>query len=357
MGKEYKMNQDAVEMNVVAKASVDGNENISGIESFNDLIEDMTEEHIEFVETEAEFKEEEDAESDMNFESDYDEGLTNMDDCMQSFLKQIGQISLLTPEEEQTLGKIIKAGGEEAMEARNKLVEANLRLVVHCAKKYQGRGVSMEDLSLMGVEGLIRAAEKFDYEMGYRFSTYAIWWVKQSIARGIADEGSSVRVPVHMNDTIYKVKKAKKMILQQNGYEPSVDEIVEITGLSFEKVMSAIDAMYSIVSMDTKVGDEGDTTLEEFIPDENAVNPESNAMQNGLKEAVQEVLGQLLPKEALVLSLRYGIGTERPMTLEEIANRPGFCVTRERIRQIETKALRKIKKSQTMKDRLRDYAS
>lgn len=311
----------------------------------------------EYEEGSARDEYEEDSEAEDAEEEEYEDNTPQVEDCMQAYLKQIGQIELLSQEEEQRLGKIIKEGGEGALEARNKLVEANLRLVVHCAKKYLGRGVAMEDLNLMGTEGLIRAAEKFDYEMGYKFSTYAIWWIKQSIARGIADEGSSVRVPVHMNDNIYKVKKAKKLFLQQNGYEPTVEEIVELTGLTIEKVMAAIDSMYSIVSMDTKVGDDGDSTMENFLADENAPSPELMAMRQGLKEAVQEVLGQLLPKEALVLSLRFGINTERPMTLEEIANLPGFHVTRERVRQIETKALRKIKRSSVMKDRLRDFAS
>jgi len=361
--EESMMNEEAATAELLEFMSEDANlgSDIEEEDSVEDFIsdafrsDDYDSDEYDAYAFEPEPVESEESDEELIFEEDND--TTEMDDCMKSYLKQIGQISLLTQEEEQRLGKIIKEGKEGAMEARNRLVEANLRLVVHCAKKYLGRGVAMEDLNVMGTEGLIRAAEKFDYEMGYRFSTYAIWWIKQSIARGIADEGSAVRVPVHMNDTIYKVKRAKKMILQQNGYEPTVEEIVEYTGLPIPKVMAAIESMYSVVSMDTKVGDDGDTTIEGFLADENAVSPEGMAVQQGLKEAVQEVLAQLLPKEALVIALRFGIGTEKTMTLEEIASLPGFNVTRERIRQIETKALRKIKRSVAMKECLRDFAS
>lgn len=276
---------------------------------------------------------------------------------MQMYLADIGKISLLSAEEEIELGKTLREGGDEAIQARNTLINANLRLVVHYAKCFLGRGVDLEDLNAMGIEGLIKAAEKYDYTMGCKFSTYATWWIKQAISRGIADEASLVRIPVHMNEVIHKVRKAQKFLNQEYGEEPTVGEIAEYLDIPEKTVLAAFGAMYNIVSFDTKVGEDGDNTLEDFLADENADDPCDVAINSGLKEAVQNVLGQLEPKEALVLSLRNGIGRSYPMTLEEIANLPEFGVTRERIRQIEEKAIRKIQRSPKMMNLLRDFAA
>lgn len=278
-------------------------------------------------------------------------------DSMQLYLAEIGKIPLLTSEEEIELGRIIKEGGEAALQARNDLINANLRLVVHYAKRFLGRGVEFEDLNAMGIEGLFKAAEKYDYTMGYKFSTYASWWINQAISRGIADEASIVRIPIHMNEVMHKVRKAQKFLNQEYGEEPTVGEIAEYLSIPEKTVLAAFGAMYNIVSFDTKIGEDGDTTLEDFLADENADDPCDVAVDSALKEAVQTVLGQLEPKEALVLSLRNGIGVTYPMTLEEIANLPEFGVTRERVRQIENKALRRIQRSPKMMNLLRDFVA
>lgn len=278
-------------------------------------------------------------------------------DGFRLYLRNIGNIPLLTADEEKEYGKIIREGGAGAKEARNRLVESNLKLAVHFAKKNIGRGVDIEDLNTMGIEGLIRAAEKFDYTKGFRFSTYASWWIKQAINRGIAEQGTTVRIAVHMGETIRKVKKAQDAILQETHRDATVSEIAERANLTEEKVMTAIESMYTTVSMDMKVGEDGDTALEDFLKDTNAIDPCENALQKGLVEAIGRVLGQLPPKEALVLKFRFGLGGVEAKTLEEIANLPGFMVTRERIRQIENKALRRIRHNYALKKELMDFAS
>lgn len=278
-------------------------------------------------------------------------------DSMQWYLRKIGKIKRLTLEEELELGKEIQEGGVNANVARNKLIETNLRLVIHYAKKYLGRGVDIEDLNAMGTEGLFKAAEKYDYSLGYRFSTYASWWINQAISRGIAAEAATVRIPVYMSESIHKVRKAQKNFKQETGKEPTIEEVVEISGLSEKTVMDAIQAMYTTVSFDMKVGEDGDSTLEDFIVDERAEDPCESMIKKGLHEAVITVLGMLEPREAFVLAKRIGLGGTRIMTLEEIANLPGFGVTRERIRQIEEKALRKIRTNPTMRNVLKDFAA
>jgi len=278
-------------------------------------------------------------------------------DSMQWYLKKISQIKRLTLEEELELGKAIREGGAKAIDARNKLIEANLRLVMHYAKKYLGRGVDIEDLNAMGTEGLFKAAERYDYSLGYKFSTYASWWINQAITRGIAAESSTVRIPVHMSESIHKVRKAQKNFKQETGKEPTIEEVVEISGLSEKTVMAAIQAMYTTVSFETKVGEDGDSTLEDFIADDRAEDPCESMVKNGLQEAVTTVLGMLEPREAFVLSRRIGLGGTEIMTLEEIAKLPGFGVTRERIRQIEGKALRKIRTNPKMRNVLKDFAA
>lgn len=278
-------------------------------------------------------------------------------DSMQWYLREIGKFSRLSTEEELELGRKIKEAGPEAMRARNELIQSNLRLVMHYAKKYLNRGVDLEDLNAMGTEGLFKAAEKYDYLLGYRFSTYASWWINQAISRGIAAEATTVRIPVHMSENIHKVRKAQKNLKQETGREATVEELAIYSGLPEKTVMAAIQAMYTIVSFDTKVGEDGDSTLEDFIADDKAEDPCEMVMKNSLKEAVSEVLGMLEPREAIVLSMRNGIGTSCPMTLEEIARLPGFGVTRERIRQIEGKALRKIRRNPKMMGILKEFAA
>ena len=278
-------------------------------------------------------------------------------DSMQWYLREIGKFSRLSTEEELELGKKIKEAGPEAIQARNELIQSNLRLVMHYAKKYLNRGVDLEDLNAMGTEGLFKAAEKYDYLLGYRFSTYASWWINQAITRGIAAESTTVRIPVHMSENIHKVRKAQKNLKQETGREATVEELAIYSGLSEKTVMAAIQAMYTIVSFDTKVGEDGDSTLEDFLADDKADDPCEMVLKDGLKEALREVLGMLEPREALVLSLRNGIGISSTMTLEEIAKLPGFGVTRERIRQIEGKALRKIRRNPKMMSILKDFAA
>ena len=278
-------------------------------------------------------------------------------DSMQWYLREIGKFSRLSTEEELELGKKIKEAGPEAIQARNELIQSNLRLVMHYAKKYLNRGVDLEDLNAMGTEGLFKAAEKYDYLLGYRFSTYASWWINQAITRGIAAESTTVRIPVHMSENIHKVRKAQKNLKQETGREATVEELAIYSGLSEKTVMAAIQAMYTIVSFDTKVGEDGDSTLEDFLADDKADDPCEMVLKDGLKEALREVLGMLEPREALVLSLRNGIGMSSTMTLEEIAKLPGFGVTRERIRQIEGKALRKIRRNPKMMSILKDFAA
>ena len=278
-------------------------------------------------------------------------------DSTQWYLREIGKFSRLSTEEELELGKKIKEAGPEAIQARNELIQSNLRLVMHYAKKYLNRGVDLEDLNAMGTEGLFKAAEKYDYLLGYRFSTYASWWINQAITRGIAAESTTVRIPVHMSENIHKVRKAQKNLKQETGREATVEELAIYSGLSEKTVMAAIQAMYTIVSFDTKVGEDGDSTLEDFLADDKADDPCEMVLKDGLKEALREVLGMLEPREALVLSLRNGIDMSYTMTLEEIAKLPGFGVTRERIRQIEGKALRKIRHNPKMMRILKDFAA
>ena len=291
-----------------------------------------------------------------DIEKDVEED-TYTGDSIQWYLKEIGKIKRLTLEEELELGKAVKEGGTNAIDARNKLIEANLRLVMHYAKKYLGRGVDIEDLNAMGTEGLFKAVCKYDYSMGYRFSTYASWWINQAISRGISAEASTVRIPVHMSEAIHKVRKAQKQFKQETGKEPTIEEVMEVSGLSEKTVMAAIQAMYTTVSFDTKVGEDGESTLEDFLADERAEDPCERMVKKGLQEAIMKVLGMLEPREAFVLVKRTGIGGNEIMTLEEIANLPGFKVTRERIRQIEGKALRKIRTNPKMRNMLKEFAA
>ena len=272
-----------------------------------------------------------------------------MDDPVKVYLKEIGKVPLLTAEEEIDLAMRI---ADNDPEAKRRLEEANLRLVVSIAKRYGGRGMQFLDLIQEGNLGLIKAVEKFDYTKGFKFSTYATWWIRQAITRAIADQARTIRIPVHMVETINKVKKTNSLLLHKNGREPTAEEIAAELGMSVEKVREILRVAQEPVSLETPIGEEEDSHLGDFIPDEDALAPADAASQLLLKEALSAVLKTLTPREAKVLTLRFGLEDGHPKTLEEVGAE--FNVTRERIRQIEAKALRKLRHPNRSK-RLRDF--
>jgi len=272
-----------------------------------------------------------------------------VDDPVRLYLKEIGKIPLLTPEEEIKIGKQTLKGNEEA---KQKLSETNLRLVVSIAKKYIGRGMALLDLIQEGNMGLIKAVEKFDYRKGFKFSTYATWWIRQSITRSIADQSRTIRIPVHMVETINKLIRTSRNLLQQLGREPTPEEIAKEMELSVERVSQIQKIAQEPVSLETPIGEEDDSHLADFIPDEYAPSPQDLASYTLLKEQLNTVLETLTPREAMVLKLRFGLEDGKPRTLEEVGRR--FAVTRERIRQIEAKALRKLRHPSRSK-KLKDY--
>ena len=273
----------------------------------------------------------------------------NIDDPVRMYLKEIGKVNLLTPEEEQELAKRMAEGDAEA---KHRMEEANLRLVVSIAKRYVGRGMLFLDLIQEGNLGLIKAVEKFDYTKGYKFSTYATWWIRQAITRAIADQARTIRIPVHMVETINKVKKVSSQLLHENGHEPSAEEIAERLDMPVDKVREIMRVAQEPVSLETPIGEEEDSHLGDFIPDEEAPVPAEAASQTLLKEQLADVLKTLTPREEKVLRLRFGLEDGRPRTLEEVGKE--FNVTRERIRQIEAKALRKLRHPSRSK-KLRDF--
>jgi len=273
----------------------------------------------------------------------------NIDDPVKVYLKEIGRVQLLTPEEEVELAKRMAEGDQSA---RQRLAESNLRLVVSIAKRYVGRGMHFLDLIQEGNLGLIKAVEKFDYTKGFKFSTYATWWIRQAITRAIADQARTIRIPVHMVETINKVKKVSAQLLHENGHEPTVEEIAEAMDISEDKVREIMRVAQEPVSLETPIGEEEDSHLGDFIPDEDAQVPAEAAYQSLLREQLSEVLSTLTPREEKVLRLRFGLEDGRPRTLEEVGKE--FNVTRERIRQIEAKALRKLRHPSRSK-RLKDF--
>ena len=276
----------------------------------------------------------------------------SIDDPVKVYLKEIGRVPLLTPDEEIQLALDIKEGGYKGERAKQRLSEANLRLVVSIAKRYVGRGMQFLDLIQEGNLGLIKAVEKFDYTKGYKFSTYATWWIRQAITRAIADQARPIRIPVHMVETINKVKKVSSQLLHENGHEPSADEIAERLDMPVDKVREIMRVAQEPVSLETPIGEEEDSHLGDFIPDEEAPVPAEAASQTLLKEQLADVLKTLTPREEKVLRLRFGLEDGRPRTLEEVGKE--FNVTRERIRQIEAKALRKLRHPSRSK-KLRDF--
>ena len=271
------------------------------------------------------------------------------DDPVRMYLKEIGKVPLLTPEEEQELAKRMAEGDAEA---KHRMEEANLRLVVSIAKRYVGRGMLFLDLIQEGNLGLIKAVEKFDYTKGYKFSTYATWWIRQAITRAIADQARTIRIPVHMVETINKVIRVSRQLLQELGHDPSAEEIAAEMNMPVDKVRDILKIAQEPVSLETPIGEEEDSHLGDFIPDEDASEPSEAASFSLLKEQLMEVLDTLTPREKKVLELRFGIVDGRTRTLEEVGKE--FNVTRERIRQIEAKALRKLRHPSRSK-KLRDF--
>ena len=273
----------------------------------------------------------------------------NVDDPVCLFFRDIGNIPLLSFVEELDLAKLVMEGD---VDAKQKLSESNLRLVVSIAKKYVGRGMLFLDLIQEGNMGLIKAVEKFDYRKGYKFSTYATWWIRQAITRAIADQARTIRIPVHMVETINKLIRTSRHLLQQLGREPTPDEIAEELEIPLEKVMEIQKIAQDPVSLETPIGEEDDSHLGDFIQDEDSPAPQDSAAFTLLREQLEDVMNTLTPREAKVLKLRFGLIDGRPRTLEEVGRE--FMVTRERIRQIEAKALRKLRHPSRSK-KLRDY--
>ena len=276
------------------------------------------------------------------------EGIS-IDDPVRMYLKEIGKVPLLTAEEEIEIAKRLETGDEEA---KKKLSEANLRRVVSIAKRYVGRGMLFLDLIQEGNLGLIKAVEKFDYRKGFKFSTYATWWIRQAITRAIADQARTIRIPVHMVETINKLIRVSRQLLQQYGREPTPEEIAKEMGISESKVREIIKIAQEPVSLETPIGEEEDSHLGDFIPDDDAPAPAEAASFALMKEQLLDVLDTLTPREEKVLRLRFGLDDGRQRTLEEVGKE--FNVTRERIRQIEAKALRKLRHPSRSK-KLKDY--
>ena len=272
-----------------------------------------------------------------------------LDDPVRMYLKEIGRIKLLTPEEEQEIAKKMAEGDEDA---RKRMSEANLRLVVSIAKRYVGRGMQLLDLIQEGDLGLMKAVEKFDYTKGYKFSTYATWWIRQSITRAIADQARTIRIPVHMVETINRVLRTSHSMVQKLGREPTTKEIADELHIEESKVEEALKIAQEPVSLETPIGEEEDSHLGDFIQDDEASQPSEEASYTLLREQLEEVLSTLTPREEQVLRMRFGLTDGKPHTLEEVGKE--FDVTRERIRQIESKALRKLRHPSRSK-KLRDF--
>ena len=327
-----------------------GNVNPEQIDKIFDEMENMGVDLLKDDIEEPDLKDLEDVEdvkiedlNDMNFEG------VSVDDPVRMYLREIGKIPLLTFDQELELAKEILNGSEEA---KQKLSESNLRLVVSIAKKYVGRGMLFLDLIQEGNMGLIKAVEKFDYTKGYKFSTYATWWIRQAITRAIADQARTIRIPVHMVETINKLIRTSRHLLQQLGREPTPEELAAEMEMPLDKVVEIQKIAQDPVSLETPIGEEDDSHLGDFIQDEDSPAPQDSAAYTLLKEQLEEVMTTLTPREAKVLKLRFGLEDGRSRTLEEVGKE--FNVTRERIRQIEAKALRKLRHPSRSK-KLRDY--
>ncbi len=318
-----------------------------------DVVEEKNiQDDIDFIKDEdisLEEEEEEDELGDLeNLDLSLPKGIS-IDDPVRMYLKEIGKIPLLSAQEEIELAKRMEQGDEPA---KKRLVEANLRLVVSIAKRYVGRGMLFLDLIQEGNLGLIKAVEKFDYSKGYKFSTYATWWIRQAITRAIADQARTIRIPVHMVETINKLIRVSRQLLQELGREPKPEEIAKEMDMPEDKIREILKIAQEPVSLETPIGEEEDSHLGDFIPDEDAPAPAEAAAYSLLKEQIEEVLGSLNEREQKVLKLRFGLEDGRARTLEEVGKE--FDVTRERIRQIEAKALRKLRHPSRSK-KLKDY--
>ena len=287
---------------------------------------------------------------------DYEDGLTadgiTIDDPVKVYLKEIGRVPLLTPEEETELALKIQAGGPEGEKAKQRLSEANLRLVVSIAKRYVGRGMQFLDLIQEGNLGLIKAVEKFDHTKGFKFSTYATWWIRQAITRAIADQARTIRIPVHMVETINKLIRVQRQLLQDLGRDPTPEEIGAEMGMSPDRVREIQKISQEPVSLETPIGEEEDSQLGDFIEDSTAVAPPEAASDSMLREQLDQVLDSLADRERKVIKFRFGLEDGHPRTLEEVGRE--FGVTRERIRQIESKTLAKLRHP-SRSGRLKDY--
>ena len=316
----------------------------SQIDAIYENIESMGIEIIGNIDEELEAIKEEETEIDLTIP----EGIA-LDDPVRMYLKEIGKVPLLTADEEHELAQKMSEGDEDA---KKQLSEANLRLVVSIAKRYVGRGMLFLDLIQEGNLGLIKAVEKFDYQKGYKFSTYATWWIRQAITRAIADQARTIRIPVHMVETINKLIRVSRQLLQELGRDPYPEEIAKEMNLSLDKVREIQKIAQEPVSLETPIGEEEDSHLGDFIPDDDAPAPAEAASFSLLKEQLTNVLSTLTPREEKVLRLRFGLDDGRARTLEEVGKE--FDVTRERIRQIEAKALRKLRHPSRSK-KLKDY--
>ena len=320
------------------------------VEQVDKLYETLENSNVEIIENYAQNIEED---LQVPVEEEIENALSNegisIDDPVKVYLKEIGRVPLLSGEEEIDLA-IRMANGDE--KAKQRLSEANLRLVVSIAKRYVGRGMQFLDLIQEGNLGLIKAVEKFDYTKGFKFSTYATWWIRQAITRAIADQARTIRIPVHMVETINKVKKVSSQLLHKNGHEPTAEEIADELGMPVDKVREIMRVAQEPVSLETPIGEEEDSHLGDFIPDDDTPAPADAASHILLREQLSEVLHTLTPREEKVLRLRFGMEDGRSRTLEEVGRE--FNVTRERIRQIEAKALRKLRHPSRSK-KLRDF--
>ena len=317
-------------------------------EQIDKLYEALEEQNIDVLDDEIEKEVPKIEEETVDFELSMPENI-NIDDPVRMYLKEIGKVPLLSANEEVELAKRM---GEGDQEAKRKLAEANLRLVVSIAKRYVGRGMLFLDLIQEGNLGLIKAVEKFDYQKGYKFSTYATWWIRQAITRAIADQARTIRIPVHMVETINKLIRVSRQLLQQYGRDPLPEELAKEMDIPEEKVREILKIAQEPVSLETPIGEEEDSHLGDFIPDDDAPAPAEAAAFTLLKEQLMDVLDTLTPREEKVLKLRFGLEDGRARTLEEVGKE--FQVTRERIRQIEAKALRKLRHPSRSK-KLRDF--
>jgi len=344
-----KLTDDGVQIVDTAREKEDLLKVPDSIEAIEKMeISDFEDSHDEFVESEID-----DSEVDKLLQTDLLKMAESMDvdEPIKMYLREIGQIPLLSYEEEIDYAQRVLNGEEEA---KQKLIESNLRLVVSIAKKHTNRGLKMLDLIQEGNMGLMKAVEKFEYEKGFKFSTYATWWIRQAITRAIADQGRTIRIPVHMIETINKIKKESRIILQETGKEPTAEELAEKLELPVEKVKSILEINQDPISLETPVGSEEDSELGDFVEDDKFANPYDATTRVLLKEQLDEVLKTLNEREEMVLRYRYGLDDGSQKTLEEVGKI--FNVTRERIRQIEVKALRKLRHPSRRK-KLEDYRS